>query len=393
MRFAPQRSLMLVASLTVLGGMTPVTQAQQAGRGSIEICSDRLPQGRHELSCFCGSNPIGSVYGTDVYTDDSYICVAAQHAGVIDRAGGPIRVRETTTPTEFPGSTRNGVTTLGYGSNVWGGKLIRAFRVEAGGAPPAAPSVTAPAPTMGFPGGAPQMRIQTVDGRTINVAVARDQIRLIEFVSTGSAAPAPSPPSPPAAPVFRGALNTLPLARASASGYLIDLGDAFSSFDATTPDSRGWSTYPQEPTVKGVALREVLRERGRKLIADGTPNAPDVESWLRDPFKSADSGRSNPGIVPVEFAQGSEQLVTYFIDAGRTAAGELIGDFGIDNYLAVWINGEYRFGVFRPIHFSVDDLPFKNVSLGRVQPGVNVIQILRSDHFGWAGADWQIRMR
>jgi len=382
---------MLVAALTGLSGMTPVAQAQQAGRSTLEICPDKLPPGRQELSCFCGSNSIGSVYGTDVYTDDSYICVAAQHAGVIDRAGGPIRARETATPTEFPGSTRNGVTTLGYGSNVWGGKLIRAFLVEAAGATPAAPSVTVPVPAMGVAGGAPQMRIQTVDGRTINVAVTRDQIRLIEFVSTGTASPAPTPPAP--APVFRGALNTLPLARATASGYTIDLGDVFPSFDATNPDARGWSVYPQEPTVNGVALLEVLRKRGRQLVADGAPNTPDVEGWLRDPRKSAEGARFNASIVPIEFAATSEQLVTYFFDAGRAPAGELIGDFGIDNYLAVWINGEYRFGVFHPIHFYAEDLPFKNVSLGRVQPGVNVIQILRSDNYGWAGADWQIRMR
>jgi len=81
MPFDLPKSLMLVAALTGLSGMTPVAQAQQAGRSTLEICPDKLPPGRQELSCLCGSSPIGSVYGADVYTDDSYICGAQRAVG------------------------------------------------------------------------------------------------------------------------------------------------------------------------------------------------------------------------------------------------------------------------------------------------------------------------
>jgi hypothetical protein len=51
------------------------------------------------------------VWGTDVYTDDSGLCRAALHAGVITSQGGPITVNRTAGRQLYIGSTRNGVTT------------------------------------------------------------------------------------------------------------------------------------------------------------------------------------------------------------------------------------------------------------------------------------------
>ena len=34
----------------------------------------------------------GSVWGTDMYTDDSSVCAAAQHAGKVGPAGGEVTV-------------------------------------------------------------------------------------------------------------------------------------------------------------------------------------------------------------------------------------------------------------------------------------------------------------
>lgn len=54
-----------------------------------------------------GSN----LYGTDLYSDDSGICVAALHAGVITQAsGGAVTILINNSPGSFKGSTRNGVT-------------------------------------------------------------------------------------------------------------------------------------------------------------------------------------------------------------------------------------------------------------------------------------------
>jgi len=67
----------------------------------------------------------GLVWGTDIYTDDSSVCVAAVHAGVLTTDGGTIRVNMLEGQESYTGSERNGVTTEDYGS--WGGS----FSVEA----------------------------------------------------------------------------------------------------------------------------------------------------------------------------------------------------------------------------------------------------------------------
>lgn len=60
----------------------------------------------------------GSVWGTDIYTDDSSICTAALHASVIDASGGPVQIEWQSGQDSYLGSERNGVSTYDYGS--WG---------------------------------------------------------------------------------------------------------------------------------------------------------------------------------------------------------------------------------------------------------------------------------
>lgn len=57
----------------------------------------------------------GSIWGTNVYTDDSSICTAAVHAGIIGRtAGGTITARILAGQSSYEGSTQNGVTSSSY---------------------------------------------------------------------------------------------------------------------------------------------------------------------------------------------------------------------------------------------------------------------------------------
>lgn len=64
------------------------------------------------FSVVCPVNcKMGSVWGTDVYTTDSAICIAAVHAGVIAANGGPVKVKMTAGKPNYAGSVRNGVTT------------------------------------------------------------------------------------------------------------------------------------------------------------------------------------------------------------------------------------------------------------------------------------------
>jgi hypothetical protein len=56
-----------------------------------------------------------AVYGTDIYSDTSPICVAAVHAGVIGIGGGRVRLASRGPQASFTASTRFGVTTRAYG--------------------------------------------------------------------------------------------------------------------------------------------------------------------------------------------------------------------------------------------------------------------------------------
>ena len=70
------------------------------------------------LLCYCsgGATSAGSVYGTDIYTDDSSLCRAALHAGAVGTGGGFIVATMGSGSSTYPASTRNGVTSLAYGS-------------------------------------------------------------------------------------------------------------------------------------------------------------------------------------------------------------------------------------------------------------------------------------
>ncbi len=57
-----------------------------------------------------------SIWGTTTYTDDSNICTAAQHAGIIGAEGGPFVMKITPGLAEYPSTEQNGVTSSSWGS-------------------------------------------------------------------------------------------------------------------------------------------------------------------------------------------------------------------------------------------------------------------------------------
>jgi hypothetical protein len=70
---------------------------------------------RHRVSCprFCEDE--GGLWGTDVYSADSWVCRAAIHAGYLTRDGGVIVVIIEPGRPSYQGSTRNGVTSKDFG--------------------------------------------------------------------------------------------------------------------------------------------------------------------------------------------------------------------------------------------------------------------------------------
>lgn len=117
--------------LSLAVGLTPVPGAEaqagaQARRGN--ACPLRLGDQQQSLECYCGGAAAaqGNVYGSNFYTDDSAICRAALHAGVIDEDGGRVSVYSTRGQSSYPAVERNGVTSTGYGN--WPRSI--AFRVD-----------------------------------------------------------------------------------------------------------------------------------------------------------------------------------------------------------------------------------------------------------------------
>ncbi len=75
------------------------------------------------LTCPAGGSVAATIWGTDVYTNDSAICVAAVHAGKITAAaGGRVVIRVEAGEASYTGSARNGVASADYGG--WGGSFV-----------------------------------------------------------------------------------------------------------------------------------------------------------------------------------------------------------------------------------------------------------------------------
>jgi hypothetical protein len=61
-------------------------------------------------------DPSGRIWGTDLYTDDSSLCLAAIHGGAIASKGGLLLVTWMPGQSTYIGSLRNGITTTDYGA-------------------------------------------------------------------------------------------------------------------------------------------------------------------------------------------------------------------------------------------------------------------------------------
>jgi hypothetical protein len=68
----------------------------------------------------------GSIWGSDIYTADSNLASAAVHAGVVKVGQTKIvKVKIVPSPQAFQASSRNGVTTTGYGPYPGAFRLLR----------------------------------------------------------------------------------------------------------------------------------------------------------------------------------------------------------------------------------------------------------------------------
>ena len=93
----------------------PASMTWDASPDSLAV-SENVGQSYSYL-CPPHAGPLGTIWGTDVYTSDSPICVAAQHRGLISPAnGGPVTILILGPQPVYAGASRNGVTSDDYGS-------------------------------------------------------------------------------------------------------------------------------------------------------------------------------------------------------------------------------------------------------------------------------------
>lgn len=106
------RTLIFGATLIIGAGLASLAaapaRADQAPAAA--ACPEKLV-GQDSLICACSAEATasGSVWGSDLYTDDSNICRAARHAGLIGADGGTIWVFERPGLDSYQAAERNGI--------------------------------------------------------------------------------------------------------------------------------------------------------------------------------------------------------------------------------------------------------------------------------------------
>jgi hypothetical protein len=70
-----------------------------------------------EITCACGENAAGSVWGSEIYTQDSSICAAAVHAGVLEKGkSGSVTARAAPGCKKYDATKSNGVSSSSWGT-------------------------------------------------------------------------------------------------------------------------------------------------------------------------------------------------------------------------------------------------------------------------------------
>lgn len=83
----------------------------------LPACPSNAKKVQDSLRCACSASQFssGTVWGTEIYTDDSSICRAALHAGDIPPGGGGVEIEIAPGRRSYQGTNANGVTTQSYG--------------------------------------------------------------------------------------------------------------------------------------------------------------------------------------------------------------------------------------------------------------------------------------
>jgi len=104
-------------------GHSPPATANGGSTWDATATSYRGNNGRHYTYNCLADGALGSIWGTDTYTDDSSVCTAAVHAGLITvSAGGTVVIEIRPGESSYTGSSRNGVDSQNY--DAWDGSFV-----------------------------------------------------------------------------------------------------------------------------------------------------------------------------------------------------------------------------------------------------------------------------
>ncbi|MDP6454813.1 MAG: PKD domain-containing protein, partial [SAR202 cluster bacterium] len=103
-------------------------------------------------------------------------------------------------------------------------------------------------------------------------------------------------------------------------------------------------------------------------------------SWLSGARPSGGAWSGGPVSIPSSWPDQHENAIVYEIDAGEGGITDVVAHFAVDDGIWVWVNGNYVYGAIEP-GTDTSVFEYANISLPDLSPGMNYIQILRSDAF------------
>ncbi len=107
-----------VGSFAIVGASpnTPVVGTGASGWNTNAATFRNWPGTQYRYNCPANGVP-GAVWGTNVYTDDSSVCTAAVHGGLISlKSGGKVTIKMRDGQASYRSSTRNKVKSQAYGA-------------------------------------------------------------------------------------------------------------------------------------------------------------------------------------------------------------------------------------------------------------------------------------
>ena len=112
-----RRFIRAMAVVALAGLVWSNSAADAQAQGDLPSCSS-YPGGQASYSCSCPpmSEAYGFVWGTDVFTLDSDVCMAALHAGAIGIGGGAVTASALPGQASYVGTMSNGVPSRDWGS-------------------------------------------------------------------------------------------------------------------------------------------------------------------------------------------------------------------------------------------------------------------------------------